>query len=155
MTHRADQIIDAIVSALQAQASLQVPSANIYAHRSLSLSEDQGELPAITVNFGEDDPVSDLGTDNLAFIDSLLAITITGFAVDPDEPVTRKALLSQRRYIHAAIMADQTLGLSFVIGARYAGAGAPELDSSSEIIAGSLESRWQILYRMDIADPGD
>lgn len=154
--HRAEQIIDATVSALQARASsLQVPAANVFAHRTLSLDDDQGELPAITVNFGEDDPDSELGSDNLAFIDSALSISIVGYAIDPDETVVRRALLNQRRYIHAALMADQTLGLSFVIGTRYGGAAAPEIDSSGELVAGSLESRWAVHYRMNITDPGD
>jgi hypothetical protein len=156
MAHRAEQIIDAIVAALRANASsLRVPAASIFPHRSLSLSEDQGELPAIAVNFGDDDPASELGNDNLAFIDSLLSVSIIGYSVDPDEPSVRRALLNQRRYVHAALLADQSLGVGFVIATRYGGAGAPEFDSTTQKIAGSLESRWRVFYRMNITDPGD
>jgi hypothetical protein len=52
MTHRADQILDAVVERLAASTTLRV--SYILPHRSLSLSDDQGELPAVTVNMGED-----------------------------------------------------------------------------------------------------
>lgn len=156
MTHRADQIIEAIVAAVRVQTSaLQVQADNVFSHRTLSLADDAGLLPAITVNFADDTPVSEFGADNVSFIDSVLGITIESFAVDPEEQAVRRALLNHRRFIHKALMADQALGLPFVIGTRYAGAAKPELDGTTELAAGALESRWAVHYRMNISDPGD
>lgn len=155
MSHRAEQIIDAVVALLQASPSIGVSPENIFAHRSLSLSEDQGEMPAITVNIGEDSPVSDQGNDNLAFIDSLLTVEIVGYFIAPDEADVKRELFRQRRYAHVALLADPTLGLPFVMGTQYGGASKPEIDSSTQQCAGSLEAPWRVPYRMNIADPGD
>jgi hypothetical protein len=156
MTHRADQIIDAVATALQnASTALAIPAANIFSHRELSLSDEQGELPAATVNFGEDEPTSEFGADNLAYIDSVLAVTITTFAVGNDEASVRRTLMAQRRQVHVALMSDQELGLTFIIGPRYGGAAAPEINATTEKVIGSLETTWRYFYRMNITDPGD
>ena len=153
--HREQQIINAFVAALQASTLLAIPAANVFANRSLSLAEDQGEMPAATVNEAEDVQTSDLGTDNLAFIDSLLGVEVQHFATGTSDAEVRTALSDQRRYIHVALMADDTLGLSFVIGLRYGGADRAEIDSNGALIVGSRISRWAVHYRMNKTDPGD
>lgn len=155
MSHRSEQIIDAIVAALRVSTDLPIPAQNVFAHRTLSLSDDQGELPAATVNEGDDAATSDLGNDNLAFIDSLMDVAVVTYAIGTDEVSVKRALAVQRRFVHAAIMADPTLGLNFVIGVRYAGAPKPELDASTQHTVGSRESLWRVHYRMNITDPGD
>lgn len=154
MTHRAEQIIDAIVALIKAQANLPVNAGNVYAHRTLSLADDQGEMPAITVNIGDDQPSNEGGTDNLAFIDSLLSVSIVGYAIESTEEEVKSQLMDQRRRVHQALMADDSLALPFVIATRYGGAAAPEMDATTERIAGSMESRWHISYRMNFTDPG-
>lgn len=155
MTHRADQIIEAVAAALAASTTLGIPSANIFQHRTLSLADDQGELPAATVNFGDDDPVSDTGTDNFAFIDSLLDITVTLYVAGDNEAAVKRDLLDKRRRVHTALMTDDTLGLSFCLGVRYGGATKPDLDATVERLVGAYETRWRVLYRQNITDPGD
>lgn len=155
MTHRAEQIVDAVVDALQAAtAALEIPAANVFAHRALTLAENQGELPAVTVTFEDDEPTSEFGTDNIAFIDSLLTVQVKTFAVGDSEQSVKLSLMAQRRQVHVALMADPTLSLDFVMVPRYGGAAAPEIDASTEAVVGSLETTWRYLYRMNIADPG-
>lgn len=153
--HREQQILEALQTALQGQSSLGIAPENIFINRSLSLAEDQGEMPAETINVSDDVPVSDLGNDNIAVIDSLLTVEFQSFAKASTEREVREALSNHRRYTHAAIMADQTLDLSFVSGARYAGADEPEIDTTGDFVIGSRISRWIFVYRMNFADPGD
>lgn len=124
----------------------------VYAHRRLSLAADQDELPAISVDFGEDNPQQELSG---AIFDSLLSCQITAIVARPEEPDVKTELLDLRRRIHIALMADRTLGLSFVINTHYGGTEAPELDVSGDAVVGWLTSVWNAYYRMNIADPGD
>lgn len=153
MTHRAGQITARIVAILSASTDLAIT--NNYADRTLSLLEDIGEVPCTTTNEGSDTPISDEGNDNVAFIDSQIEFDITGYATGADEPTVKAELRRQRRYIHAALMADPTLGLAFVIACKYQGAEAAELNGNGEVMAGSLTSKWRVHYRMNFLDPGD
>lgn len=152
MTHRAEQIIDAAAAAILEQ--VQAAGTKVYTHRRLSLAEDQDDLPAIVVDFGPDEPDSEFGADNLAFIDSLLTLEITGATTAAEEPELKAALLELRRQVHIALMADPQLGLAFVIDTRYGPTEAPDIDTSGELLAGALTSAWQVHYRMNITDPG-
>lgn len=145
MTHRAEQIQDAIV------ALMPTTSSN-FKHRVLSLSQPEGDVPARSVRFGEDVPIDDDGASNFAFLDSLLAIEIDHKVLEVDEETALSALMEMRRETHIALMADRSLGLSFVIDTRYGGASAPARDIT-ELCAGVLTSRWFVHYRMTITDP--
>lgn len=145
MTHRADQVIDAAAALIDTQAS----GVTVYTHNRFSLFG--AELPAISVDYGEDTPIEQV----TGFIDSLLSLQITGVAVSPDEADVREELLRLRRDAHIALMADETLGLAFVVTTTYGGANAPEIDTSGEVVVGALTSIWQVYYRMNLTDPGD
>jgi hypothetical protein len=150
MTHRADQIIDAIESRLLASTTLAV--SGVFAHRSLSLAEDQGELPAVTVNCGADEPAEEytlLGGE----IGSQLEVLTVAYCVGITEPEVKRELLRLRMEAHKAIDMTEVLDLDFVVKVEYGGATAPEIDSESQVIAGSQESRWLITYVMNPDDP--
>lgn len=159
MTHRADTIVDLFVSTLQTAAI--VASDNVYAHRSLSLADDQGELPAICVNFGDDSVIDEFGnaTPEDAEIDSGLTVNVTLYAVDPDEVSLKRELLRMRAATHVAILTDAsgmncpTLGQEFIVVIRYGGASAPTFDSSTGIVAGQLVTPFLVHYRMSAANP--
>lgn len=157
MAHRRTQILNALRTIIQGiAASTGVPSQNVFKNRSLSLADDQGEMPAICVNRGEDDPASENGNDNTSLIDSFLTVTIVGYAIGESDDEVVEALDEQARYVQTAILADQTLGLSTkVIGSQYGGSAEPELDSNGGRHVGKLESPWRIYYRQNIPDPGD
>jgi hypothetical protein len=151
MSHRAQQIIDAVEAALDASTSLQ--NAKIFKHRSFSLLEASDEMPCVTVNYGADQPLDPLGALNLSFLDSLIEVSTVGFVGADDEPSAMSALMDMRTAIHVALLADPTQGLGFIINTRYAGATEPALDSSTQRILASLKSSWFVHYRMNVSDP--
>lgn len=152
MTLRAEQIVDAMASAIEGFASY---AGNVFTHRAQSLADTQGELPATSVDIGEDQPLDDDGATNFACIDSLLTVETTIVAQATEESELRSTLHAMRRSVHRALMQDQQLGLDFVIGVRYGGADAPEINAETEFMIGKLVCRWPVHYRMNISDPGD
>lgn len=148
--HRAEQILEAVVSAIESQADR---GAAVVPHLALTLSEDDQELPAVAVRLGSDDPVSELGTSNLAYIDSVLQIRCTVYARHVDQAEEARELMRLRSVVHRALMADQTLGLDFVMGVRYGGASEPERDAAGGQIAGRMDCLFGVLYRMNLTDP--
>lgn len=149
--HRASQIVDRIAEVIGARVG---PSGvNVFTHRRLSLSAEQGELPAHSVDFGPDEPE----VENTTYIDSTLTVPVTFIATVAVEDELRRRMLEQRREVHIALMADPTLGLPFVITTRYGGAEAPEFSANDEgeLLAASLTSIWLVTYRMNLTDPGD
>jgi hypothetical protein len=149
VSHRAEQIIQRIRTLLEAQ--VEYDGVHVYAHRRLSLAEDQDELPAISVDFGQDSPVE----ENIQFIDSLLTVAVTSIVAAAEEDTVKAELLELRRQIHIALMEDVTLGLPFVISTSYGGAEPPAFDLRGEFIVGALATPWNVYYRMLLADPGD
>lgn len=149
MTHRADQIIDAVAALIETQ--VQPSGVKVYTHRRFSLAADQDELPAISVDYGEDTAVTHIAHA----IDSLLNLEITGVVAASEEADVRAELLRLRREVHKAVMADETQGLAFVVTTTYAGAATPELNVDGGNVVGELTSSWAIYYRMDPSDPGD
>jgi hypothetical protein len=148
MTHRAEQIIDAAVAAIPTTAQ------EVFKDRRDSLSEADGELPATSVDSGEDVPIDEDGASNFAYIDSVLTVTTTAFAREATEPDLKAKLAELRTINHIAMMANgRTLGLAFVIDCKYGGALAPELDRHGDLFAGKQTSLWRVHYRMNITDP--
>lgn len=152
MPHRALQIIDDLAAALAANTSL---GADVFKHRRLTLNLEEGELPAVSVRMGDDDPAGPAGVDNMAFIDSLLVVAVDALVQIPggDESAVIDALLELRRQIHITLQSDITQGLSFVSDTRYGGAAEPTISTDGSHLAGLLTSRWVIRYRMNQADP--
>jgi hypothetical protein len=146
--HRAEQIIDAAVAAIPTTAQ------NVYKDRKDSLSESDQELPATSVDEGEDRPLDDDGANVMPFVDSLLTVETTVFAREPTEQAVKAKLAELRVINHIAMMGnDRTLGLAFVIDVRYGGADAPEIERAGEMFVGKRTSRWAVFYRMNITDP--
>lgn len=152
MTHRANQIVDAAVAAIRNQ--VQAAGTKVFAMRTLSLADDQDELPAIVVDFGSDEPIGENGASNLAFFDSLLTLEITGATTADDEPELKAALLELRRQAHIAMRAAPQFGLAFVVDTLPGPTDAPEVEAGGDRLAGALSSAWQIYYRMNLNDPG-
>ncbi len=143
--HRAEQIVDAIVARFKAQADIGVNPANIFANRSLSLGDDQGEIPAITVNFGDDerDDFSQAGA-----IWSDLEIEIALFNRAPEDQI-KHLLLEMREKVEYALAIDQNIGLAFVLQMKWENAIKPKIDSSSELTAGEVTVNYRVKYAQD------
>ena len=143
--HRAEQILDSVVSILTA-ASIQ----GVAKHRVLSYSPDM-ELPAISVRMGLDTPPA---ITNIPIIDSVLTVSIVAVVREATEAEAITALMALRTSSHIALMADRTLGLpAFVSDCRYGGATAPEFETVGEGVAARQETQWNVPYRMNLADP--
>lgn len=144
MAHRAEQIVDAARTLLDASATLGA----LYRNRKLSLNVAEAELPCTTVNVGDDEPVSDLGADNFAFVDSLLSLDVIHVVSGATEDAIVDSLMTMRAAAYAVLMADRTLGLAFVIDTRYGGATAPEISDEGGTLCGRLATSWTVHYRM-------
>jgi hypothetical protein len=131
---------------------VQASGAKVYTHRRISLSLEQDELSAYSVDFGEDRRID---SQYLGMIDSELAVQITALVEKATEHEARLALLEMRREQHRAVMTAPRLGLQdFVITTRYGGAEAPEIGTDGENIIAALTSTWLVHYRMEPTDPG-
>lgn len=147
MTHRILQIVDRVAALHSAD------TARVFKNRRQSLSEKEQELPATSIDIGEDTALDDDGASNFSFLDSIATIAVTHRAKADNEEALLAELIRLRTETHVALMADRSLGLAFVIDTRYAGAQEPAIDEPNDAIAGSLTSIWRVHYRMNITDP--
>ena len=150
MTHRAQQIVDAVVTTLTTALA---GTAAVYVGRRHTLSEAEQELAAVIVDYGADEPLGEFGATNVAFLDSLLEVNARIAVKTTDEKDALEQLLARRRDIHVALMADRSIGLAFVLDTRPAGAAAPDLDVASDATIGTLVTRWLVHYRTSLNDP--
>lgn len=149
MTHRAEQILTAVTAAIAAR--VEKTGVKVYTHRRLSLDPEQDELPAISVDYGEDRRAD---SQTLGTIASFLSVEVTAIVAKQTEPEAREQLLELRAEIHRAVMANPKQGIpDVVVSTYYGGAAAPEVDTDGEQIVAALTSTWIVHYRMDLADP--
>ena len=150
MAHRAAQVIDAIAALVLARVG---PSVKVFTHRRFTLDPEQDELPAITVDYGEDRKAD---SSTLGSITSLLSVECTAVVVAPLEADLRATLLELRAQIHRAVMANHRLGLPDIVSTTfYGGASAPGIDAEGEQLVGELTSTWLVLYDMSLSDPAN
>jgi len=136
LAHRAQIILEAIAG-----------------HRRFSLDPEQDELPAITIDFGEDRRAD---SSVLSSITSQLSVECTAVVMASLEADLRTRLLELRAEIHRAVMANHRLGLPDVVSTTfYGGAGAPAIDADGEQFVGELTSTWLVLYEMSLSDPAN
>jgi hypothetical protein len=148
VTHRVDDILDAAAALL---SELVTPlGMKVFTHRRETLDADQDELPAYSIDAGEDVP----SDGHLRGINSVLDVVFTAVVSEPFEPDVRKKLLDMRALVDTLLYDQQThrgqqrLGLTFVYGIAYGGASAPETNSDGERCTGSLSSTWKVAYEM-------
>lgn len=149
MAHPVQRIVEAITTRLQ--AAIPEYATRIYKYRTASLNDMDGELPAIVIRAGGDDPLA--GASDFNNLGSLLTVfvAVTEQGVVEEEVVN--ALLDLRVRIHSALMVPHALGLSYVIEVGYAGAADLREDSNGEQFVKELTTRWQVAYRMNRIDP--
>ena len=145
MATRTETLIDTLVATLQADAAITVGS--VYQGRTAPLADT--ELPAYSIELGQDSPLNALGTDNVAFIDWAQLIFIDCYAKSTAADIN-SIFLNMRRNVHRALMADYTQGLSFVMQTIPAGAEEPILDSSGEQKTMVYRTGWEFRLRTSI-----
>lgn len=149
--HREEQVVQAAAGLVEAWPSL---GASVFTHRTLSLGPDDQELPAICLNNGPDEPGSEQGVDNLAYVDSVSTLVFTLYAQGDDQETVASELDRLRVLVHKAMLqSPRTLGLSFVMGVWYAGASEPEFSNDGSPLAGRRDCTYRIPYRMSLTDP--
>ncbi len=145
MTHRAESVIAAVVTAV---TGLTTTGANVYRGKITPIPAAVND--ALRVYMGEDTRLDDLLT---GVQDWQLTVHIESFTKSPTAQIdTRLNLI--REEVTIALRADETLGLAFVVASNEAGAARPELSAEGEQHAGSQELTWEIHYRRSRADPG-
>lgn len=150
MSHRAQTVLDAVAALVRAR--VEASGVKVFTHRRYTLDPEQDELPAISVDYGEDRKAD---TRTLNSIDSVLEVQCTTVVQSPHEDDLRSKLLDLRAEIHRAVMANHRLGLAFVSTTYYGGASAPLLDEEGEYLQGELTSTWLVLYEMSLSDPAN
>jgi hypothetical protein len=149
--HRAEQIVQAAATAIAAQSGI---AANVRTHDSMTANAEDQELPAVSVNQGDDSPTDDDGFGNLAFIDSLSQLKLVLKAQGSTQQEIAAELARLRAVTHRAMLAaPRTLGLDFVMGIQYGGASEPEYTTEGSPLAGRMECAFAVLYRMNLTDP--
>lgn len=148
---KVEAIVGAVASALENNVGA---SYNVYENRGISLDYADNELPAMSVDYGEDSPLEDRGQDTLdGQVRSVVTITVTCVAADDEEPELRGRLLAMRQAVHDAIRVDRRLGLAYVLDTYYGGAQPPQTADEGETLIGALVCVWGVLYEFNVDAP--
>lgn len=149
--HSVETILDAVASAVRAR--VEAKGQKVYIHRRLTLSLEQDELSAHSVDYGEDQR---LDQQFVGVIDSELSVQTTAMVAKPTEQEVRTTLLDMRREQHRAIMGSPRLNIpNLVVTTRYGGAQEPEIAIDGEFVVGALTSVWRVHYQVTETDPGN
>jgi hypothetical protein len=145
--HRAYQALKAardIVIAADTLAGTQVEIARTAA---------MNDAAAIDIWMGPDVAPTELGVESTYWLDSLLRVYFDLHVRAPEPPLSIIDRIFQlRAEVHTALLADWTLGLSFVHSIRYQGAEEFTPQQIGDQV-GALRTVWDIAYRMEYANP--
>ena len=147
MATRVETLIDALVTILEADAAISTGS--VYRSRTAAFADS--ELPAYSIEIGQDVPLNPLGPDNVRFIDWEQTIFVDCYAKSIATAVD-SVFLNMRRNVHRALMADVTQGLSFVMTTIPVGAEEPILDDAGEQKTMVYRTSWVFRLRTAIDD---
>lgn len=111
---------------------------------------ETAKMPFLTIKQGRDLPAGDQSVNTItSHTDTNLDIVITSHVKQNTTIETTLNLI--RKEVHAAMLAAQDLGLSFVFLALSTGASEPELSQEEKQI-GIMEIYFTIFYRHTYAD---
>jgi hypothetical protein len=147
MATRVETLIDTLVTTLEADPN--ITAGSVYRPRAEPLADT--ELPAYVIHLGQDTPLSDLGPDNVRFIDWAQLIFIDLYAKSIATDID-SVFLQMRAYVHRALMADVTQGLNFVMQTIPTGGDEPILDSVAEQKTMVYRTGWEFRLRTAIDD---
>jgi len=143
--HRAEEIAQTLKGIL---AHLPTTRERVYRGRARRLNED--ELPALLINLSREEF---LGKTNPVLIDRDLIINVEGYArTDADGENLETILNRIRKEVTIAIMADVTLGLTYVHDSNEGNAGYT-FDEETENGIGVIATEWVVTYRRSATDP--
>jgi hypothetical protein len=146
MTHRAEQILDAMKTVVTGLTST---GANVQRGRVYATDA----VRALSVYMGEDRVIGEQGYSNLSFVDRELEVIVRIHAKASTATAVIDTLLNQSRAeVFAAVAADPTLGLGFVLSAYPAGDDQPALSGEGDQPTGTQDMRWSVHYRHSITN---
>ncbi len=131
------------------QALPEIEPGKVHCSRAYEVQVD--ELPCISVEIGADTPTDPDGTQSSNFEDSEQMIFVDLYDHRNDAEAIKRIALA-RALCHQAIMADFTLGLAFVVQARYGGASEPASDAESGLPGWTMRVAFPVHYRFNDDD---
>lgn len=140
---RVEEIMDSIVTIL---TGLTTTGTNVIRGQVYDLAETQ--VPGLAIFMGEDVLESELLN---SFYDWNVSIYIESKAAESTTQIDQ-VLNTIRGEVHAAILADYTLGLGFVIDTNPVVAPEPELASSGSKPTGTQRLHYIVKYRTSRTD---
>lgn len=142
--HREEQILAAVQTLV---TGLALTGANVDRGRAEEIPSDK--LPALRVT-GGDDNITDPWAHSL--LDSELDVSVFAHALDSATNI-ETLLISIRKNVTIALMANQTLGLAFVHSIVELGARRPNMAGELAKPAGAREFIYRVKYRRSRTDP--
>lgn len=151
MAARAESILAAIETLLDGttDAGANVQRGQVYAH-------EETKLPAIAIFMGPDVPAGEMQTGFTDWDLTVLiqtTVSIAAWYTDMSAAV-ETSLNALREQIHALLLADHTLGLSYVIDTTAGPAEQPIIDGDGELPVGSQILQFVVRYRASFSDIG-
>jgi hypothetical protein len=147
MTHRAKQIVDAVADRVLAR--VQASGTKVFKHYRFRLDDEQDELPAISIDYGDDQPSG--GT--LTEYESVLTVEANAIASEAYAEELHAKLMELRAEVHIALRTDPKLGLPFVLTTEYGAVDKPEVSTRGEKLVGACVARWLVTYNLDFTNP--
>lgn len=123
----------------------------IHLNRTRELSDERGEVPAVTISQGSESPFGDLTDWDFTGWLCTVQITFTSAGTDEDEIVSQ--LNAWRMSAHSALVSQGRLGLPFVAEANPSNVDAPVTYNSGSKIVKDLVINWQVVYRVRRDNP--
>jgi hypothetical protein len=142
--HRAEQIIAAVATAV---TGLTTTGANVERGQLWPYGSDRAA--ALTIAQG---PVDPLDGQPMALVTARLEVRIIAH-VKATTATVDSTINQIAKEVYIALMADRTLGLSFVIDTEWTGTSDTEQDSDSEGITARAAFTFAVTYRHSLTDP--
>lgn len=142
---RPEEIMTTVLTAL---TGLTTTGVNAFRGRVYALEE--GEVPALTIYMGPDEPLGADGPNNFTTLDSDLIVRVTAH-VKSATTQTDTLLNLIRGEVHAALMADVTQGLSYVYTTIPLGTDEPDVSGEGDQPTASMDINWLFRYRSAVS----
>ena len=147
MLHKAERIMQAVYVLCLDQATT---GGNVY--RSLVYGHETEKLPAINLTMGADTP-AETEQQNIALTDYILRVNCDAVCQKLQYSAVETTLNEIRAEITAALLANRTLGLDFVIDVIEVGAEEPQLTGEGEKPMALQRFSFDVKYRRAVNDP--
>ena len=144
MSHRAEQIMQAVVTTL---TGLATTGGRVYRGRSNPTPE--GDANALLVWQGPDDIIEEMSDEQ---IDSELTVYIDAQAREISAQIDT-TMNQIRLEVTRALAASETLGLAFVQGIQEEGTDEPGVSGDGDRPIAGMRMTWVVLYRYTRTDP--